>query len=164
MVLGWTFRDYHRQSRRKLRDCLYPQKKFGENMNNTTKIINCCPHPVTVFVGAVYDPNSGGYTGGYPIICFTESGCVATAKSSVKATEPLVIAGEEVPACNRRFTAVTPLPKADKAMYIVSSLYAQAVEELGMDTSRLLTPNGDVYTECGHKVGCTSLVRYEKKV
>ncbi len=124
------------------------------------KIINCCPHPVTVFVGSVYNPGNGRYTGGTPLVSFTESGCVASAISTVTATEPIVVAGEELPSCNRKFTSVTPLPNVEGAMFIVSSLYAQAAEYLGMDTSRLLTPYGDVYTESGHKIGCTSLIQY----
>lgn len=128
------------------------------------KIINCCPHAVTVFVGTIYNPRNKRHTGGKPIISFPESGYVANAECDINATEPLVVDGEEVPACTRKFSSVSPLPGDDPStMYIVSSMYAQASEELGLDVSRLLTPCGDVYTETGFRVGCTGLVRYKKK-
>ena len=71
--------------------------------------------------------------------------------------------GVSVPIVRRKFENVTELPNDRNKLYIVSSLYAQAAEELGRDTSNLLTPHGAVYDERGEQIGCISLACYENE-
>lgn len=122
------------------------------------KVINCCPHEVAVIEGSVYDPSSGKSIGGKEILRFPKSGFVASARSSVELVAPVKVGEISVPTCKRTFARVTELPK-EGDLYIVSSLYAQAVKELGGNVSNLLIPYGSVVNEQGKIVGCTGLVR-----
>lgn len=128
--------------------------------NKNLKIINCCPHTVSVFEGSVYDPASGKSKGGKEILRFPASGIVASARSSVEALPSMEIDGVAVPTCKRNFAKVSELPGEENHLYIVSSVYAQATKELGGNVENLLTPYGTVVNECGAIVGCTGLIRY----
>lgn len=126
----------------------------------TKKVIkNCCPHTVTIYTGSIYDPLSGTNKGGRPILRVKPCGILATATSSVSAKPDLILNDIFVPTCCRVFTKITPLPKEENTLYIVSSLYAQAAKELGVDCSNLLVPYGSVVNEHGQTIGCTGLVR-----
>lgn len=125
--------------------------------NNSVKLINCCAHPVSVFAGTVYDPQAGKSRGGTEILRLQPSGIVATATSAVEALPCMEVDGVFVPTCRRSFVKVTDLPENE--LCVVSSVYANAAKELGLDTSRLLTPYGNVINEDGKIVGCTGLVR-----
>ncbi len=124
-----------------------------------TNIINCLPHAVCVYAGSLYDPASGCSIGGTEILRIPPSGFVATAKSSIFSLSPITIDGVDVPSCKREFAAVSQLPESDNpnTLYVVSSVYAQAAAELGMDTSRMITPYGTVKVN-GRIVGCTGLI------
>lgn len=128
-------------------------------MNNTMKIINCCPHDVSVFAGSVYDPATSKSRGGKEILRLPRSGIVASARSSIEAMPEMELGGVSIPTCKRTFAWVTDLP-GENNLYIVSSVYAQAAKELGKDVSKLLTPYGTVIDEKGTVVGCTGLIRY----
>lgn len=121
------------------------------------KIINCTPHSVSIFMGTLYDPDGGHSIGGTKIADIPPCGTVATAKSSVLVNAPLNINGVPVPTCKRQFASVSPLPE-EGDLYIVSAVYAQACAELGLDTSKLLSPYGTVKSN-GKIIGCTGLVR-----
>lgn len=122
-------------------------------------VVNCCPHPVSVYAGSVYDPAIGKNKGGEEVLFFPPSGHLASVISSVEPQEPMELNGITVPTVTRSFARVTELP-ANGSMYIVSSVFAQAAKDLGQDVSHLLTPHGIVVDEKGRTIGCTSLVRY----
>lgn len=126
-------------------------------MADATKIVNCTPHSVSIYYGTLYDPNGGYCIGGTEVATIPPSGIVATAKSSIQANTPLDVDGFPVPTCKRQFSSVTPLPE-DGDYFIVSAVYAQACSELGLDTSKLLSPYGTVKSN-GKIIGCTGLVR-----
>lgn len=127
-------------------------------MEKQLKVINCCPHTVSVITGSIFDPAIGKNRGGTVVIQFPASGFVATAKSSVDLLPSLVLDGISIPFCKRSFSKLSELPKGYDC-YIVSSVYAQAAKELGMDTSRYLTPYGTVIGEDGTVTGCIGLVQ-----
>lgn len=122
-------------------------------------VVNCCPHEVTIFAGSIYDPYSGKSKGGKVILRLPASGIVATAISAIDACPDMEVNNISVPTCTRRFAKVTDLPYEDGKMYIVPSVFAQAVKELGRDCSSLLIPYGTVIDHTGKTVGCTGLVR-----
>lgn len=126
-------------------------------MNNELKVINCCAHPVSVFAGTVFDPQAGKSRGGTEILRLPPSGIVATATSAVEALPSLDINGIPIPTCKRAFVKLTALPS--EGFCVVSSVYANAAKELGHDTTRLLTPYGNVIDNDGRIIGCTGLVR-----
>lgn len=128
-------------------------------MGKTKKIVNACPHEVSVYIGSVHDPKSGKYRGGTEVIRFPKSGIVASAQSEVLPLPALEEDGILIPACKREFVSVSELPM-DGSLYVVSNLYAQAAKELGMNTSHLLTPYGMVTDDTGKTIGCTGLVKY----
>jgi len=125
--------------------------------NNKVTLINCCAHPVSVFAGTIYDPQAGKSRGGTEILRLSPSGIVATATSAVEALPSMEINGIAVPTCKRSFVKVTALP--EDGFCVVSTVYANAAKELGHDTSRLLTPYGNVIDSDGKVIGCTGLVR-----
>lgn len=120
-------------------------------------ILNCTPHEVAIYTGCLYDPKTGNYVGGEPVMIFPPCGSVATAVSAISAMDPLDLDGIPVPCCKRKFASITKLP-GGADMYIVSSVYAQAAAELGEDTSKLLVPYGTV-KRGGQTVGCTGLIQ-----
>lgn len=122
------------------------------------KIINCTPHNVTVYIGTIYDPDAGCSVGGSELVTIPPCGIVATAKSAVTPLPALSIQGANIPVCKRDFSRLTKLPEGGD-LYIVSSVYAQAAAELGLDTSKLLCPYGTVKDLNGKQVGCTALVK-----
>ena len=126
-------------------------------MANAERIVNCTPHPVSIIFGTLFDPDLGHSIGGTQVAVIPPSGYVATAKSSIQARTPLVVDDVPVPTCKRQFCSVSPLP-AEGDYYIVSTVYAQACAELGLDTSKLLSPYGTV-KDNGNIIGCTGLVR-----
>lgn len=123
------------------------------------RVINCCPHTVSVIEGSIYDPSIGKSRGGKEILRFPASGIVATAKSSVELAEPVEVDGIAIPTCKRSFSTLSDLPQ-EGDLYIVSSVFAQAAKDLGEDTSKLLSPYGTVVGTDGKVIGCTGLVRY----
>lgn len=128
-----------------------------------TKIVNCCPHTVNVFSGAMFDPSIGKSRGGDISATFPPCGLVATAKSTISLLPKLEINNIEIPLCKRAFARVTPLPTTESdSLFIVSSLYAEACKQLGtVDMSRLLTPYGQVVNDSGKIIGCTGLIQYD---
>lgn len=131
-----------------------------KNIENRN-IINLCPHEITIYGGAVYDPACKKYRGGHAIMRIPASGQVATAYSSVRAAEPMMLNGVWVPTCRMVYTDVTELPEEGE-MFIVSSKYAKASKELDKDMGKILTTMGVVVDESGKQVGCTTLVRYDE--
>ena len=124
------------------------------------KIINYCPHDVTVFTGAIYDPSIGKYRGGNATVNFPSSGIVATATSSIKPCEPMECSGVNIPMCNREFANCTKIPDDDN-LYIVSSVFAEACKALGCKfLDRLLTPYGLVVNDHGRTTGCVGMISY----
>lgn len=109
-------------------------------------------------MGAQYDPASGSCVGGKKLISFPASSTVATAVSSINPEPSIILDGTEIPVISREFCRVTHLPEGYD-IYLVSSLYAQAVAALGKDTSKLMVPYGSVINEHGKQIGCTGLVR-----
>lgn len=128
------------------------------------KIINCLPHDVCVYTGTLFSQAIGANIGGTEVLRIPPSGVVATARSSIRFLGSLHIHGVDVPSCERTFSEITELPKSDEqdTLYVVSSVYAQAATELGMDTSKLITPYGMVKAN-GKIVGCTGLIQNAKK-
>lgn len=122
------------------------------------KIINCTPHAVSIYIGTLFDASAGHNVGGTEILSIPPSGVVATAKSCIEPLDPMTIQGVSVPTCKRGFASITELPSGGD-FYVVSSVYAQAATELGLDTSKLLTPYGTVKGRNGAIIGCTGLVR-----
>lgn len=127
--------------------------------DNNKKIVNCCPHDVSVFSGSIYDPKTSKSRGGKEILHLPRSGFVASARSSVEVMPDMQMNGVSIPTCKRTFASVNDLP-GENSMYIVSSVYAQAAKELGRDVSNLLTPYGTVINDEGSVIGCTGLIRY----
>lgn len=123
--------------------------------------INCTPHAITIYAGAVYNPNTRKSKGGHMLISIPPSGHLASTKSDVAPAEPLMLNGTLIPTVNREYTSCTPLPK-DGRMYIVSTPYAVAAKKLGLDVSNLLTTHGVVVDDSGKQIGCTELVRYDQ--
>ncbi len=121
------------------------------------KILNCCPHDVSVYEGAIFDPATNTYRGGSCIRTFPSSGYLASAKSSVSTVEPMELEDAKIPICRREFVRVTELP-GNADYYIVSSLYAQASKELNGTDSNLLVPYGTVVDNTGKKLGCVALI------
>ena len=93
------------------------------------------------------------------ILHLPKSGFVASARSAVEALPEMEMDGVFIPTCKRTFASVNDLPDKN-ALYVVSSVYAQAAKELGKDISNLLTPYGTVINDQGVVIGCTSLIRY----
>lgn len=122
-------------------------------------ILNCTPHPVCLFAGALYNQHAGYSIGGKEILRIPPCGVVATAKSSVEILPAVEIDGIEIPLCKRGFTSLTQLPEGG-THYIVSSVYAQAAAALGKNTDNLLVPYGQV-KENGKVVGCIGLAQNE---
>lgn len=121
-------------------------------------IKNCTPHNVAVFTGTLFDPSSGYNVGGNEVLNFPPCGTIATARNAITPLTAMPIQGVEVPMCKRNYAEVTKLP-SESDFYIVSSAYAQAMTELGQDTSKLLVPCGHVKKN-GKIVGCTGFVKY----
>lgn len=127
-------------------------------------IINCLPHDVCVYAGTLFSQAIGANVGGTEILRLPPSGVVATARSSIRFLGPLHIHGVDVPSCERTFSEITKLPESDDpdTLFVVSSVYAQAAAELGMDTSKMITPYGMVKSN-GKVVGCTGLIQNARK-
>lgn len=126
------------------------------------RIVNCCPHEVTVVSGSIFDPSVKKNRGGTPTMRIPPSGYIASAQSEIVSVEPTVVDGVSIPTCERRFISVDKLPDDDR-LYIVSSVYAQAAEELGERIDNLRTPHGSVVDNRGRVVGCVGFVQYRRK-
>lgn len=123
--------------------------------------INCTPHDITIYVGSVYNKKTHKSKGGQVLISIPPSGHLASTESDVEPAEPLMLNGTLIPTVNREYISCSPLPK-DGRMYIVSTPYAAAAKELGLDLSNLLTTHGIVVDDSGKQIGCTQLVRYDQ--
>lgn len=108
-------------------------------------LINCTPHPVSIYVGTVFDEKTRRSTGGWLQKEIPPSGKKAVVVSSTHRKPELKLDGTIIPMCARRFESISYLPKKDGVFYIVPSLYITAVKELGVrDTDDLLVPYGEV--------------------
>lgn len=123
------------------------------------KIVNCCPHAVSIYTGCVFDENSGRSKGGWLQAEFPPSGKKAVVLSEILPLAPYNADGVPIPACTRKFKSITHLPVEAGTVYIVPSLYITAAAALGRSTSDLVAPNGEVVDSYGRKIGCTSLAR-----
>lgn len=123
------------------------------------KIINCCPHTVSVYAGCVFDEDTRRSKGGWLQKEFLPSGKKAVVVSEVVPLTPYNSSGVPIPVCTRKFKSITHLPVEEGTVYIVPSLYISAAAALGRTTDDLVAPNGEVVDDYGRKIGCTSFAR-----
>lgn len=116
-------------------------------------------HDVIVYKGAIYDPSIRKYRGGTPVAVIPYSGRMLSAVAKPAQEDMLQLNGVEIPVHGASEWDHVDAPPTQNEWALVSSMYAAACRELGLDTSRLLTIGGVVVDDTGRTVGCAWLNR-----
>lgn len=118
-------------------------------------------HPVCVFAGCEFDPQTRKYKGGHKIAEIPYSGRMLSAHSDQTDAGEIEYNGTFLPTKTMPiFTSVDDIPGEDECdLCIVSSMYVSACKSLGKDTSRLLTIGETVVDENGHVIGTINFNR-----
>ena len=118
-------------------------------------------HPIYVFAGCEFDPETRKYKGGHKIAEIPYSGRMLSAVFSQESDEDIEYNGVFLPTkTTPKIISVDEIPSEDECdLCIVSATYASACKSFGKDTSRLLTIGDAVVDEKGRLVGTINLYR-----